>query len=64
MKTFYSVEYAVWGLGHNRVKWFDDLQEAQAFASQDYTEKVNVHNFKNPEKIDEIEEIMLQQKNL
>lgn len=58
MKTFYSVNYATWGANGTSTKYFDNLEEAREFAKRDYTDEVVVRNYKNAEKIAEIERII------
>lgn len=54
MRTLYSVNYTDIGMMAMQTKWFDNLDDAKAFASGDYRDDVIVHNFKNPKKIEAI----------
>lgn len=59
MKTFYSVNYIDFGMSTPRNEWFDNLKEAKAFADRiERNDGVVVHNFKDAEKIERIEEMI------
>ena len=36
MKTYYSVDYSVWGADSVKTAWFDNKEEAEHFAAHDY----------------------------
>lgn len=61
MKTFYSVTYSTLGINGTQVKWFDNKEEAQAFADRDYSDNVKTHSIKNAARIEEIETRIAQQ---
>lgn len=61
-KTFYSVEFAVWGADSTSTMWFDNLEEAKKFANHNYRDNPVRHTYSNPEKIAEIESIISEQK--
>lgn len=59
MKTFYSVEYRCWGADMTYTKWFDNKDDAWKFYNQhNYVDKPVCHNFKNPDKIQAMENII------
>ncbi len=43
MKTYYSVDYSVWGSDSTKTAWFDNKEEAEAFASHDYRDEPVMH---------------------
>ena len=55
-KTFWSVDYAVWGSDFLHVKWFDNKDAAFEFASQDYHDRPVAHHFRSAKSIKEAEE--------
>lgn len=57
-KTFYSVNYAVWGADNLRTIWFDDLTDAKRFANHDYRDGVVTHTYSNPGKIADAERLV------
>lgn len=60
-KTFYSVEFAVWGADRTSTMWFDNLAAAKEFAAHDYRDNPVAHTYSRPEKIAEIESIINEQ---
>ena len=55
---FYSVKYRNWGADAPGVAWFDDKEEAEKFANQDYRDDVVTHRASNPETIKEYENLV------
>lgn len=63
-KTFWSVQYGVWGADRPGKKWFASKPEALEFyENTDYVDKPVAHTYSRPEKIAEIEEMISEQKN-
>lgn len=60
-KTFYSVNYAIWGRSGISTKWFDNRDQAYAFADHDYRDKPVAHTYRNAASIANIEGIIAEQ---
>ena len=57
-KTFYSVNYSTWGSSSTSTKWFDSLDAAKAFATEDYTDEPVAHRCSKPETIKRYEALV------
>ena len=57
-KTFWSVQYSVWGADRPRTAWFDNADKAKDFASRDYRDNPVRHTYKKPEKIRQAQDLV------
>jgi hypothetical protein len=58
MKTYYSVDYSVWGSNIKHTAWFDNKEEAYKFAAGDYRDNPVTHRVSRPEKIAQYDELV------
>lgn len=56
----YSVSYSVLGNDRKEIAWFDSLEMAKKFASQDYTDRVVTHYYNDSDTISEILESIIE----
>lgn len=61
-KTFYSVDYKMWGNPFLHTAWFDSKEEAKEFSSKDFRDDPVAHRFTNPKSIAEHQELVAMQK--
>lgn len=60
-KTFYSVDYTGAGFFGTHRRWFDNLEDAKAFAKRDYADAPVKHTYKRADSIAEIEMLIAYQ---
>ena len=54
-KTFYTVDYAMWGCDGVSRAYFDNKADAEKFSERDYADKPVRRTLTNPEKIRQYE---------
>jgi len=58
-KTYYSVQYGIWGANKPGIAWFDSKEEADRFASHDYRDDPVRHTYSREDSIRDAEELVM-----
>lgn len=54
-KTFWSVEYSIWGSDSTSNAWFDNFEDAKEFSSHDYRDDPIRHTYRTEASIEDAE---------
>ena len=58
-KTYYSVQYGIWGANKPGTAWFDNKEEADRFAAHDYRDDPVRHTYSREDSIRDAEELVM-----